>query len=244
MKLVLSLVVIFFLVISCQDSDSCLQQSGDSISKTLTLESFDEIDIPKGVSVEIIDANEYRIEINSKENYYSNLNFQVLNNQLIIKNEMSCSMLHDYKIASIKIFTPTLSKIISRTQFEVSSVGVLHYPNLELITSLETESASSVFNLNVNNQVLRIIDNQVGYFKIQGKTVWLDIALYGGNGKVDAKNLSAYDCTFFQRSNNDILVNASNKLQGTIYSVGNVQVYSVPDSVEVVQKYTGKLIYN
>lgn len=242
MKYFLYLFFVFLIFTSCKNDDSCFSKSGDSVSQTLELPSFDVVDIPKGISVEIIDSDESKIEIESKENYMSNLNFQVQDSQLIMTNAMSCSMLHSYEIAKVRIYTPTLKKIISRTQLKVSSIGILRFPELFVITSIE-DGASSEIDLKVDNNVLRIEDNLVGYFKLAGKTKWLHIALYGGNGRVDAQDLQTYDATFFQRSNNDILLNVENKLNGTIYATGNVILFSHPNEVDVIQKYKGKLIY-
>lgn len=236
---------LLFIVISfssCLKEGGCFSNSGNSVSKTLSLSAFDVIDIPKGFTVEIIESNESKIEIDSKEGYLVNLDFQVQNNQLIITNSMTCSMLHSYEIAKVRIYTPTLKKIISRTQLKVSSVGILRFPELTIITSSD-EGASSMVDLQIENNIFRIEDNQVGYFKISGKTIWFDVALYSGNGRIDAQNLDAFDCTFFQRSNNDILVKAENKLSGTIYATGNVIVFNKPNEVDVTEKYKGKLIY-
>lgn len=243
MKKLLCYCVVFLTLISCGDNDSCLEKSGDAVFETIELASFSKIDIPKGVAVELVESSESKIEITSKENYLPNLDFKILNDELVVRNNSNCSMLHDYKLATLRIYTPTLSKIVSRTQFEVSSVGILHFPELFVITSLEEESASSKINLEIDNHTFKIEDNQVGYFKISGRTIWFDVALYGGNGRVEAQDLVTKDCTFYQRSNNDILVQANNKLVGTIYSVGNILVFNKPDTVEVTQKYTGKLIY-
>lgn len=242
MKYFVYLVFVFLIFTSCNNGDSCFSNSGDSVTQTLGLPSFDVIDIPKGFTVEIIESSQSKIEIESKENYLSNLDFQVQDSQLTMTNSMSCSMFHSYEIAKIRIYTPTLKKIISRTQLKVSSVGTLRFPELFVITSIE-DGASSSIDLNIDNNVLRIEDNQVGYFKISGKTTWLDIALYGGNGRVEAQNLNAFDCTLFQRSNNDILIRPENKLAGTIYATGNVISFSKPNEVDVKEMYKGKLIY-
>lgn len=242
MKQFVFLLFIFSVFISCTKEGGCFSDSGSAVSKTLEVPKFDVIDIPKGFTVEIIESNESKIEIDSKENYLANLDFQVQNNQLTMTNSMTCSILHSYEIAKVRIYTPTLKKIISRTQFKVSSVGTLRFPELSVITSVDN-GASSEINLEVDNTILRIEDNQVGFFKISGKTSWLDIALYGGSGRVEAQNLNAYDCTFFQRSNNDILVRPENKLSGTIYATGNVISFNHPNEVDVTVLYKGKLFY-
>lgn len=242
MKYIIYLFFVLLIFTSCNNGDSCFTKAGDSVSQTLELPIFDIIDIPKGFTVEVVESTESKIEIHSNENYLSNLDFRVQDGQLIMTNSMSCSMLHGYEIAKVRIYTPTLKKIISRTQLKVSSIGVLKFPELYVITSVD-EGASSSIELNIDNLVLQIEDSQIGYFKITGKTNWFNIMLYGGSGRVEAQNFRAYDCTFFQRSNNDIMIYPENKLTGIIYSTGNVVSYNHPTEVEVKEIYKGKLIY-
>lgn len=242
MKYFVYLFFVSLIFTSCNTKDSCFAKAGDQVTQTIGLPSFDVIDIPQGFTVEIIESIDSKIEIESKENYLSNLDFQVNDSQLMMTNAMSCSMFHSYEIAKVRIYTPTLKKIISRTQLRVSSVGTLKFPELYVITSVDT-GASSEIDLKVDNAILRIEDNQVGFFKISGKTIWLDIALYGGNGRVEAQDLYAQDCTFFQRSSNDIFVRPEKKLSGTIYATGNVFSYTKPIEVDVKEMYKGKLIY-
>lgn len=234
----------FFLVFtSCDSDDPCFGKSGKTIFKTIELPAFNQIDISKGFTVEIIESTESKIEISSYENYISNLDFKVFNNQLFLSNLMSCSLFHSYEIAKVRIYTPTLNSIKSRTQLKVSSVGILKFPELYIVSSIDGEASSS-FDLKVENNVLKIEDNQMAWFKIEGSSKRFEVNLYGGSGRVNAESFLAYDCSFFQRSNNDILIRVENSLNGTIYATGNVVLFNKPREVNVDQKYKGKLIYN
>ena len=234
--------LVLLIFTSCDSDNPCFGKSGEHKFKTMQLSSFNEIDIPKGFTVEIIESTESKIEINSYENYLPNLDFKVSNNVLIMTNEMSCSLLHTYEIAKVRIYTPTLKSIKSRTQLKVSSVGVLTFPELFIITSVE-DGASSYFDLNISNEVLKIEDNQIGFFMISGKTNWFDVSLFGGNGRVEAQDFKAFDCSIFHRSSNDVFLHVENKLSGTIYTTGNLYLYSKPNEVDVKEIYKGKLIY-
>src|SRR5690606_35422757 len=126
----------------------------------------------------------------------------------------------------------------------VFSSDTLRYPNLYLLTSIPNQSSASTnFDLKVNNKKLFIEDNQVGYFQISGKTNLLNIQLYGGNGVVDATNLKANVVQTFHRSNQNIHVWAKNKIEVTIASIGNIYIYSTPDTIKVETLYKGNLIF-
>ena len=56
-------------------------------------------------------------------------------------------------------------------------------------------------------------------------------------------DLAAQNVYFFQRSSNDIMVAPQQSVSGTIYSTGNVVLKNVPASIDVVQLYTGQIIY-
>src|SRR5690606_27266 len=141
---------------------------------------------------EIVPSVDYKMEINSFENRIAGISFSVADSVLTIKNEISCQMLKSYETAVLKIYSPNLKRINSRTQFNVISNDTLRYPNLYLLTSIPNEeSASTNFNLKVNNNSVIVEDNQVGSFVLKGKTNVLDVKLYGANGSVDAKLLNA-----------------------------------------------------
>jgi len=196
------------------------------------------------VSAEIIPSTTFKMEIQSFENRIEALSFEVKDSILTIKNEILCQMLKSQETAVLKIYTPNLKRIHSRTQFNIVSNDTLHYPNLYLLTSIPNEeSASTNFNLKVNNNSVTVEDNLVGSFILKGKTNVLDVKLYGANGSVDAKLLNAKTVLSYHRSNQNIHVFAKNKLEGVIASVGNIYVYNKPDTVKIERLYTGNVIY-
>lgn len=239
-----SIVLLLLIVAGCAGEDACFSKKGDVVSQEYQLQGFHTIDVPKNVSVEIIPSTTFKMEINSFENRIAAISFSVADSVLTIKNEISCQMLKSHETAVLKIYSPTLKRINSRTQFNVISNDTLRYPNLYLLTSIPNEeSASTNFNLKLNNKSVIVEDNQVGSFVLKGKTNLLDIKLYGANGSVDAKLLNAKTVLTYHRSNQNIHVFAKNKLEGVIASVGNVYVYNKPDTLKIERLYTGNVIY-
>lgn len=232
-------------LIACQEDGSCLKSAGKAAEKSILVNSFKNIKIDAGLSVEIIPDDVYKVEIFSYENRIDHIDAVVANEELILTNNNNCNLIHRYKAATIKVYTPTLEKIFSNTQFEVYSEKVLTYPELYLISSMSEKNASSSYRFKIDNQKLIIEDNQIAYYQLSGKTRLFNARLYGGNGRVEAQNLIADDVEIFHRSNNDMLLKPLNSLKGTLYATGNVILYSNPKEVYVVQKYTGKIIiYN
>ncbi len=239
-----SVVLLLLIIVGCAGEDACFSKKGDAVSQEHQLSGFHTIDIPMNVSAEIIPSPTFKMEIQSFENRIEALSFQVKDSILTIKNEISCQMLKSHETAILKIYTPNLKRIHSRTQFNVVSNDTLRYPNLYLLTSIPNEDgASTNFNLKVNNNSVTVEDNQVGSFILKGKTNVLDVKLYGANGSVDAKLLNAKTVLSYHRSNQNIHVFAKNKLEGIIASVGNIFVYNKPDTVNIERFYTGNVVY-
>ena len=239
-----SIVFLMFLIFGCSSEDGCFSKKGDAVTKIETLAGFHTIDIPMNVAVEIIPNNESKLEIHSFENRISALSFSVKDSVLIITNEVSCEMLKSYETAVLKIHTPTLKLIKSRTQFKVYSNDTLRFPDLYLYTSIPNEeSASTEFDFKINNKKITIEDNQVGMFHLRGKTDLFHVQLYGANGMVKAENLNAKTVDVYHRSNQNIHLFAKNKIQGTIASIGNIYLYNKPDTVQINRLYKGDVIY-
>ena len=242
-KSIVFVVMVSLLMISCSEDSNCFSRKGDAVSQTAVLPLFDEIEIPMHTRVQLVPSDEYKMEIHSYENYIDHLEYSVLNNRLVITNEFSCTMLHSSETAFLKIYSPNIKSIDSKTQFEVFSKDTLHYPQLRLKTSFTSESASSYFNLLINNDYIYVEDNQVAKFELKGKTKILDIKLFGANGVVEGRNLVADTVYFYHRSNQNIHVFPVKYLDGIIGSIGNVYSYNRPDSIKISRLYKGDIYF-
>ncbi len=236
--------ILVFIILGCSGEDACFSKKGEAVVKENSVSAFHTIDIPMNVSAEIIPSTEYKLEIHSFENRIGSIDFSVKDSVLAIKNEISCSMLKSYETALLKIYTPNLKLIKSRTQFKVYSNDTLRFPDLYLYTSIPNEeSASTEFDFKINNKKLTIEDNQVGMFHLKGKTDLFHALLYSSNVMVKAENLNAKTIDVYHRSNQNIHLFAKNKIQGTIASIGNIYLYNKPDTVQITRLYKGDVIY-
>lgn len=238
------LYLLFLLLVACSGEDSCFSSKGAEITEKHLVSGFHTIDIPMNVTVEIIPSDEYKIEIHSYSNRISALSFLVKDSILTIKNDVSCSMLKSYETALLKVHTPVLKEIHSRTQFKVFSKDTLRFPELFLYSSIPNEkSASTHFELKIKNQKIAIEDNQVGYFDLSGQTEMLNIGFYGANSVLEAKTLKAHHIKVYHRSNQNMHLFPIAKLEGTIASVGHIYLYNKPDTLDINRLYSGDVVF-
>lgn len=226
-----------------ENAPDCFQTSGTKISKEITVENFDKINISQGIELIIKEGSETKVVIESGQNLLSGITAEVSNGQLFLRNSNGCNWVRDYNDTKVYVTTPTLLNVYSSSQFAVKSEGILSFPVLTLQSGIFYDTASGTFELEVNCGGLTIEDNESSYFKISGNTVSLNVNFYDGNARFDGSNLIANEVTFFQRSSNDIIVNPISKISGTIYSTGNVVLKHTPPIIEVTQLYQGHLVY-
>lgn len=226
-----------------ENAPDCFQKSGTIITKEITVENFDKINISQGIELIIKEGPETQVTVESGENLMSGITAEVVDNKLFLRNSNGCDWVRDYNNTKVYVTTPTLVNVYSSSQFGVKSEGILSFPVLTLQSGIFSDTASGTFELEVDCGGLTIEDNESSYFKISGNTVSLNVNFYDGNARFDGSNLIANEVAFFQRSSNDIIVNPINKISGTIYSTGNIVLKHTPPIIEVTQLYQGHLVY-
>lgn len=228
---------------SSDNAPECFKKAGKTISYEVAVPEFTAVHIGLGVEVVIKQGAERKVEVKTGENLKAAITAKVMNNELLLTNDTGCNWVRGYKTTKIYITTPHLDKIYSASQFSVKSDGVLSYPSLTLQSGLISETASGVFELNIDSQNLTIDDNQSAYYIISGKVENLNINFYAGDSRFEGADLIAQKIKVFQRSSNDIIANPQMEVTGKIYSTGNLILKNHPPLVDVEQLYTGKIIY-
>jgi hypothetical protein len=91
---------------------------------------------------------------------------------------------------------------------------------------------------------LNIVANGFSDFFLTGTAVKAEIALYSGNSRVEAADLLIHDLMVFHRSTNKIIVNPQMSIIGEIRSLGDVISKNKPPLIDVIEYYTGRLIFD
>ena len=184
--------------------------------------------------------------IETGENLMNDVEAIVVDGKLILSDNNSCNYVRDYGITKIYVTAPNITEIRSSTQYDVSSDGVLTYPNLTILSEDYNEPDTFTvgnFNLEIDNLSLHVVFNNLSNCFISGKTDNLNITFAAGLSRFEGRNLMAQKVNVWNRSSNDMIVNPQQEITGKISGTGNVICVNRPPIVDVEEQYKGRLIF-
>ena len=239
-------IIFLLLFLSCdkENSNDCLQASGEIIQKEIIVENFDKILVNKRVEL-IISEGPQKVIIETGENLISDVLVEVIDGELILSNYNSCNFFREYNLTKIHVTSPNLTTIRNASEHKVSSKGIITYPSIYLRSSGEKRERLAVgdWHLNINNSKVRIWGNGISNFYLTGKTDNLNISFSDGDTRFEGQTFEAKHISVRQVSSNDILINPLESLTGSIHSVGDVISFNKPLIVDVDVQSDGKLIF-
>jgi hypothetical protein len=224
----------------------CVQTAGATIERTVVVEPFEKILVNRDVELILKEGPDFNVLIQTGENLIGDVEVNVIGNRLELSDNNTCNYVRDYGITKIYVTAPNITEIRNSSQFEVSSDGVLTYPELKLVSEDFTESdafAVGDFRLEVNTNQLQIISNSISSYFITGQTNNLRVSFFSGEGRFEGANLIAQNITIFHRGSNDMTINPQQSLSGEMVGTGDVISVNIPSIVEVEVLYTGNLIF-
>ncbi|PTX63669.1 putative autotransporter adhesin-like protein [Kordia periserrulae] len=235
------------LCISCnsEDANDCFQTSGTIVTEVITVANFSKIEVGEHITLIIKEGVTQEITIETGQNLLNDIEAKVTGETLKLSDNNDCNYVRDYGITTVYITSPNITEIVSKTQFEVRSDGILTFPNLTLISENFTNdnAASGNFNLQVQNEELRIVFNNLSNLFITGSTNNFSINFPGGNSRVEAADFIAESVAIFSRGSNDIIIHPQRELSGDIYGTGDVIAVHRPPIIDFTAHYTGNLIF-
>ena len=246
MKTIFSIIISIVFLLSCSKPSDCIESTGAIITKDFEVASFNAIYVHKGIEMEITQGNEFKVQVVTGENLMGDISVEVIDNELILRDNTTCNWVREFGQTKIFVTTPTLDflEIHSRTERNISSNGILTYPILRLIAmDLEEGAGTNDFFIEVNNGQTVIENNNVSRFYISGQTNELLANFYDGHGRLLGENLEAKNIQVFHRGSNDMIVKPTESITGKMVSTGNIILKNVPPVVDVEELYQGRVIY-
>lgn len=241
------LFVLISMLFACnsENAPDCLQTAGSMVTREVELPFFTTILVNEHITLIVKQAAEQSVTIETGENLINEVTAEVVNGRLVLTDANNCNYFRDYGITKIYVAAPNITQIRSATQFDVVSDGVLNYPQLALVSESFSGDFQSVgnFNLEVNCETLNVDFNNLSNANIKGIAQNLNVRFFAGNSRFEGQDLLANTVTVFHRSSNDIIVNPQQVLRGDIYATGNVISVNRPPTVEVVEHYRGRLVF-
>lgn len=242
-------IVVAALLLSCNGENvpDCFQNAGDIIEKEFNVDSFTQITVYPRIELIVTDAPTQNVRVETGEYLMPEIDIRVENGRLKLFNDNACNLTRDYGITKVFVSAPNLTEIRNGSSFTVSSNGVLSYETLKLISEDFNEdnglNTNGMFDLEVDCDAIDIVINNLSTIYISGFVETLFVGYYSGDARFEGRDLVAQDVSIFQRSSNDMIINAQQSLTGEIRSTGDVIVVNTPLTVDVQQFYTGQLIF-
>jgi Putative auto-transporter adhesin, head GIN domain len=241
------LIPLIFLFLGCTNPSDCVKSTGVMTSKEIAATPFEKIIIHRGIGLVITQGSEYKVEIRTGVNLINDIDATISGTTLTLNDNTTCNWVRDYGQTTVFVTAPNLTEIYSKTDQTITSNGVLTFPNIHLIAidnfDKSGDSGTGDFILEINTTNLSLENNYVANFTISGQTQNLNIAVYEGNGIMNAENLIAKKINIYHRGSNNAIVHPVDELSGDIYNVGNVICVTKPAVVKVTEHYRGKLIF-
>ena len=241
------LIVFFvcFAFASCGLSEDCIKSAGTRTIKEFDVVTFENIYVYPGVSLVVTQGDEYAVSVEAGDNFIDDVKVTIANNSLTVKDESDCNWVREYGQVTVFVTAPNLVEIYSNTEGTIRSNGVLTYPILRLFSmDFFGGVGTGDFIMEVDNQQLVIQSSNVSAFFITGQTDQLLLSFYNGNGRFEGANFQANEVVVFHRGANNMIVHPINALRGDIYSTGDLISKTHPPVVEVIEHYSGDLIFD
>ena len=245
-KIIYIFLIATFFSCDIEDTGDCLQTAGDIVKVTVDMPSFNKIEVHENVELIVIDGPIQKVEIETGENLLNDIKVEVIDNQLILKNDNNCNFFRGYNLTKIFVTSPDINTIRNASELDISSIGPLTYPSLFLRSTGEAGDFLSVgdFHMTIENQNVVIWGNGIANFYIDGHTDKLNVNFSDGDTRFEGQNFIVKNITLRNVSSNDILLHPTESVSGTIHSTGDVILYNTPPIVDVEELSVGKLIYN
>jgi hypothetical protein len=228
---------------SCGISEDCFKGNGNEVTQTFPLDNFTKIKVYDGVGLVIKEGPIYEVKVKTSDNILDNLEVKIDRDMLVIKDNSTCNLARDYSQTVVYVTTPLLEEIHSKTEQEIKSDGVLTFPELRLYSvDISDGAGTGDFRLFLNTVNLYVESNNVSNFYLSGFSNNLHVYFWWGNGIFYGDSLNANTIDFYHRGSNDMIFYPINQIEGKIYSTGNVRLTNQPNTINVTEFFTGRLI--
>ena len=229
------------------NAPDCFQNAGDIIEQEFEVAEFTKITVNPRIELILTQAPTQQVIVQTGEYLMADIDVRVEDGRLRLFNDNVCNLTRDYGITKVFVSAPNITEIRNGSSFTVSSQGILNYDNLRLVSEdFDNEDGlvtTGNFDLEINSQSLNIVVNNLSSVFIEGSVESMFVGYYSGDARFEGRHLIAQDVEIFQRSSNDMIINAQQSITGEIRSTGDVILVNTPPVVDVEQFYTGQLIY-
>ena len=235
----------FIFIHSCKKTPLTCLFSGEVVQETIILSDFDTVEVNHLIQLSIIHSNENKLIIKTDKDVLQNIEYQIINGKLILKNNTNCLVQNSQAIAFMTLYVDDINCIIANTDLDVNSGNVWNFNELKIICENAAVGNNNIadFDINVNINQLKIIANGSSIFKISGFCQNLFVGFYGVNPFFMGKNLEAQHISVFHRGSGDMHLFPIESLSGDHYGYGDIYIYRQPQIYNLTSHYAGHIYF-
>lgn len=241
------LLAMFLFSCNGEDAPDCFQNSGDLIEREFEVAPFTKISTFPRIELIVTDAPTQQVIVQTGEYLMNDIDIRVVDGRLELYNNNACNLTRDYGLTKVFVSAPNLTEIRNGSGLPVRSNGVLSYDRLDLISENfsndDAYSSDGDFILAVECDIFNTNINNLSNCFISGSANTVFLGFYSGDARFEGRHFVGQDVKVYQRSSNDMIINAQQSLTGQIRSTGDVILVNIPPVIEVDQYYTGQLIF-
>jgi hypothetical protein len=241
--------VFTFILFGCdsENGSDCFKKEGTIVQREIDLGLFTKIVVYERVQLFIEKGDVQKVIVESGENLINDVEVKVDGGLLTLVDNNTCNFIRDYDITKVYVTSPNITEIRNSSGLEVTSIGVLSYPELELLSeNYENEDVyhnDGNFKLTLNVEEITITTNGFSTFRLSGNANTAFFNAFSGNTNILTEDLTVNEITIFHRSTGRIIIRPIESLRGKIVGIGNVIAKNRPPIIEVEVLYTGELIF-
>jgi hypothetical protein len=246
-------IFLLLVITSCGISEDCFKGNGNLVTQLFPLEGFTKVKVYDGVGLVIKEGPNYEVKVVTNDKILDNIDVAMQGDMLVVKDNSTCNIARDYGQTMVYVTVPDGSvlpliqelELHCKTDQKIQSGGILHSPIVRLFSIADDGDGAGTgnFYIQVTNGQLVVESNSVSNFYISGQCQEMLLNFYFGNGRFYGEELLAENIKIFQRGSNDMIVYPIQKIEGTIFSTGNVILKNIPPIVDVEEVFTGRIIY-
>ena len=236
--------VLILVLFSCgkENRFDCFKSNGPVISSERDLGAFKHIMVYDKIDLNLIQGNEYKVEIMAGKKIMSNISTSNTNGTLVIENNNKCNFVRGYdKKITVNITVPKIDRI------ESHGVGAIRF-NENFVQDSIFLLAENSGDIYVNGNFKRITTGSHGNGDIYADGICDTLTVYTfGTNSFKGENLTIKTYVFIENiSIGDVRINAplNGKLECNIWRNGNIYYRGNPTSINDLSDGTakGKLI--
>jgi hypothetical protein len=239
-----TIVIVMFALLNlasgcAKDGGACISTTGPVILQTRNVLNYNQIDLADNVSLIFTNDTGNQVQVEAGQNIIEGVKTEVVDGVLQIRNTNRCNWLRDYnKPLNIYLSGNRIWRITYNSSGDIVSTGTLKLDSLKVevwggcgTIDLSIDVWQGSFSLNLGTVDLRL------------RGISAITTVYTGDyGFFDGRDMKTGYTYITCKGSNDCYVRASNYLDATISSIGNIYYSGDPKSINVKVNGSGKLI--